>query len=305
MRQSKSVAVEIRSRIAEMLRCRMSGQINQMLRYFAPNTVVHCASSREGLLPPGIWEGADGLRAMTRRTDENYEPLEHEILDILLDGQNAVVRWRGAWRHHATGKIYMIDAAHFLRWQNGLVVEMHEFFQPTSKSLPQCNKLSSYGNLLTQRSPGLDRDEIERRARQLVAFPSNGPEIDVILDFCSPDIICDFVGNPARIPYAGRYVGIDALINIVRAVAVDFEQSQCEICEILVEEGRVAGRRKVEWCHRGTGRRGSVDLANFVRFEDGMIVELVEFRDSVTLLEMRGETEIGVGAHNGQSPFRT
>jgi hypothetical protein len=32
-----------------------------------------------------------------------------------------------------------------------------------------------------------------------------------------------------------------------------------------------------------------------VRFEDGMIVELVEFRDSVTLLEMRGDTEIGVG----------
>jgi len=305
MRQSKSVASEIRSRIAEMLRCRMSGQINQMLKHFAPNTVVHCASSREGLLPPGIWEGADGLRAKTRRTDENYEPLEHEILDILVDGQNAVVRWRGAWRHHGTSKIFMIDAAHFLRWQNGLVVEMHEFFQPTSKSLAQCNKLSSYGNLLTQKSPGLDRDEIERRARQLVAFPSNGPEIDVIPDFCSPDIICDFVGTPARIPYAGQYFGIDALINIVRAVAVDFEQSQCEISEILVEEGRVAGRRKVEWRHRGTGRRGLVDLANFVRFEDGMIVELVEFRDSVTLLEMRGETEIGVGPHNVQSSFRT
>ena len=74
---------------------------------------------------------------------------------------------------------------------------------------------------------------------------------------------------------------------------------------MLVEEGRVAGRRKVEWRHRGTGRRGLVDLANFVRFEDGMIVELVEFRDSVTLLEMRGETEIGVGAHNVRSRSRT
>jgi hypothetical protein len=36
-----------------------------------------------------------------------------------------------------------------------------------------------------------------------------------------------------------------------------------------------------------------------------MIVELVEFRDSVTLLEMRGETEIGVGAHNVRSRSRT
>ena len=33
----------------------------------------------------------------------------------------------------------------------------------------------------------------------------------------------------------------------------------------------------------------SQDLADFVRFEDGLIVELIEFRDSVTLLEMQGE----------------
>jgi ketosteroid isomerase-like protein len=276
----------------------MSGQIDQMLKYFAPNTVVYCASSREGLLPPGIWEGADALRSVTRRNDENYEPLEHEILDILVDGQSAVVRWRGSWRRHATGKIYLIDAAHFLRWENGSVVEMHEFFAHASKAAPWCNKISSYGDLLARGSPGLDHDEIERRARQLVTFPSTGPEINTIQEFCSPDIICDFVGDSTRLPYAGRHVGIDALINIVRAVAVDFEQLQCEISEILIEEGRVAGRRKVKWRHRGTGRSGWVELANFVRFEDGMIIELVEFRDSVTLLEMQGEIEVGFRGHN-------
>ena len=62
MIQNTLAAREIRSRISEMLHCRMSGQIDQMLKYFAPNTVVYCASSREGLLPPGIWEGADALR---------------------------------------------------------------------------------------------------------------------------------------------------------------------------------------------------------------------------------------------------
>jgi hypothetical protein len=71
-------------------------------------------------------------------------------------------------------------------------------------------------------------------------------------------------------------------------VTIDFEQSHCDIAAILIENGHVAGRRQVEWRHRGTGRRGLVDLANFVRFEDGMIVELIEFRDSITLLEMEG-----------------
>jgi len=30
-----------------------------------------------------------------------------------------------------------------------------------------------------------------------------------------------------------------------------------------------------------------VELADFVRFEDGLIVELVEFRDSVAVLQMQ------------------
>ena len=92
MHQSKMIASEIRRQITEMLEARMAGQIGKLLKYFAPDTIVHCASSREGLLSPGIWVGADALRSISRRTDENYLPLEYEILDILVDGQKAVVR---------------------------------------------------------------------------------------------------------------------------------------------------------------------------------------------------------------------
>lgn len=282
-------ASDIRREIAQMLQARMSGQIDQLLKYFAPGAITYCASSREGLLAPGVWQGADALRSVTRLTDENYQPLDYEILDILVDGQKAVVRWRGAWRRHATSKIYVIDAAHFLLWRNGLVIEMHEFFSRASEAIPHYTRAPSSRMLWMRASPGLDREEMERRARKLVAFSSSGPEVGVIEQYCSPDILCDFIGDRARIPYAGRHVGIDALLNIVRAVAVDFEQSNCEISEILIDEDRVAGRRSVEWRHRGTGCCGLVDLANFLRFEDGMIVELIEFRDTVSLLEMRGE----------------
>ncbi len=267
----------------------MTGQISQLMSYFSPDVVVHCACSRGSLLGPGVWKGADALQSITRLTDENFQPLEYEILDILVDGPKAVVRWRGAWRHHATAQVCSIDAAHFLHWRSGLVIEMHEFFECTSDPAWGSATLPSADGLFTEMPPGLDRDEIERRVRRLVSFPSNGPQIDVILKFCSPNIVCDFVGDRARIPYAGRHVGIEALINIVRAVAIDFEQSHFEISEILIDGARVAGCRKVAWRHRGTGRGGWVDLANFVRFGNGMIVELIEFRDSVTLREMSGD----------------
>jgi ketosteroid isomerase-like protein len=291
MLQGELAACEIRRRIGGMLEARVSGRIDHFLPYFARDAVIHCASSREGLLPRGVWRGLEALRSITERSDENYLPLEHEIQDIVVDGQRAVVRLRGEWRRHANSKIYTIDAAHFLRWENGLVVEMFEFFERASRSTPHYSALSSYENIFAERRPGLDRDEIERRARQLIMFPSSGPEVGTILEFCADGIVCDFVGDGARIPYAGRHYGLEALINIVRAVAVDFEQTHCETHEMIIEGGQVAGRRRVEWRHRGTGRCGIVDLANFVRFEDGKIVELIEFRDSVTLLAMQGKME--------------
>lgn len=282
---------EIRRRVSEMLHCRMSGRIDQMLRHFVPRAIVHYTKSREGMFRPAIWEGVEALSSITRFTDENYTPLDHEILDLLVDGPKAVVRWRGSWRRVATGKIYMVDAAHFLRWEDDLVVEMHEFFERMSRPSPSCQRLSSFEELVSCKTAGLDREELERRARKIVTFPARGPDIEVIREFCSPEIVCEFVGDRARLPYAGRHAGIDALINIIRMIAVDFEQSNCEISEILIEDGRLAGRRRVEWRHRGTGRSGVVDLADFVRFQDGLIVELIEFRDSLTLLEMQGERD--------------
>ena len=99
--------------------------------------------------------------------------------------------------------------------------------------------------------------------------------------------MCEFVGDRTTISHAGRHRGIEALINIVRSIEVEFEQLGFAMPEVIVDGGAAAARRIVEWRHRGTGRRGQVQLADFVRFEDGRIVEIVEFRDSMALLQMQ------------------
>ena len=121
MWQSETARSPLRRQISEMLEARMTGQISQLMSYFSPDVVVHCACSRGSLLGPG-GRAADALRSITRLTDENFQPLEYEILDILVDGAKAVVRWRGAWRHHATAQVCSIDAAHFLHWRSGVVI---------------------------------------------------------------------------------------------------------------------------------------------------------------------------------------
>lgn len=146
-----------------------------------------------------------------------------------------------------------------------------------------------FEEFLSARPSGLDREEIVRRVTLLAFHPSDKNDFRSIRELYSPDVVCEFVGDKSRIPYAGRHVGIEALISIVRSITIDFEQLNHCVTGIIVDGGRVAVRRSVEWRHRGTGRRGRVDLADFARFENGVIVEMVEFRDTITILSMQGE----------------
>lgn len=281
-------AAEMRRLISEMLELRMRRDYARFAAYLDPQVVVYCNAWREGIVGPDVWNGAPALRQLFRRTDEDYFPLEHEILDIMVDGDRAAVRWRGDWRRHATSKIYTIDAAHFLRWgPSGRVVEMHEFFDAHSPALPSTPIQSNFESLLTPLPSGLSREEMERRARSLVSFEADGPDLDLLREWCSPDIVCEFMGDRLRIPYAGRHKGLDTMLGIIQAIRVDFEQWPLVVPEMIADDVRVAGRRQVAWRHRGTGRAGCSELADFVRFEDGLVVEFIEFRDTGTLVRMQ------------------
>lgn len=150
--------------------------------------------------------------------------------------------------------------------------------------------MTDFDDYFAPREPGLDRAEIVRRASLLACFrPVTEDDYKLLREFYAPDVACEFIGDKSRIPYAGRRIGIEALISIVRSINIDFEQSNHVVNDIIVDGGRVAVRRSVDWRHRGTGRRGRVDLAEFARFENGRIVEMIEFRDTIAILAIQGD----------------
>jgi ketosteroid isomerase-like protein len=163
---------------------------------------------------------------------------------------------------------------------------MHEFLDHHAESRT-ADEQKTFEEMLNPPRPGLSRDEMARRMLMLGDFSRQGPNVDLFRDYCAPDVVCEFVGDRKTLSYAGRHWGIEALVNIVRSIGVEFEQVGCAIPEMVIDGGSVGARRTVEWRHRGTGRRGIVELADFVRFEEGRIVEFVEFRDSVALLQMQ------------------
>jgi len=280
---------EFRRRVHDIVRLRMSRGYEQLAQYFHDDVVIHYNSSKEGLFKHGTWHGRNAFITNMQLTDHEYQPLDGDVMEVLVEGDRTVVRWLSSWRHRASGAVYSVDMAHFLHWDDDKVVTMHEFLDHAVFGGDTCCRFRKFEDFLTPRSPGLSRDEIIERMTALVRYPSYQPDVPLYERLCAHNIVTEFVGDRTRIPYHGRHSGLAALVCIVRAVAVEFEQLRHSFSEIVIEGPRAAVRRRVEWRHRGTGMRGYVDLADFVLFEDGLIVEMIEYRDSITILEMAGE----------------
>jgi ketosteroid isomerase-like protein len=291
--QAELTGEEIRQRLVEITNARIDGRIDLVLSHFSPDVVIHHNCwKRYGFPSSGSSHGREAYAADLRRAEEEFEAIDGEIQQILVEGARNAMRWRTRWRHRGTGRVWPVDMAHFLRWRHGLIVEMHEYTDTPVSTPDAFGAVRPFANLITPPEPGLTREEMIDCVRRVADYHTpRGPDFELLRRYYSPDIVCEFVGDRTRIPYAGRHFGVEAVINIIRAINVDFEQLDFSLSDMLVDDGALACRRTVEWRHRGTGRRGVVALAEFVRFENGKIVELIEYRDSVTILEMQGDLE--------------
>lgn len=278
---------EIRRRVYDLLKQRMAGDAPAVLSYFGAAVEISYNGSAVGYFPQGHWRGRDALRENLRRTDIEYEPLDAEVRALLVDGDHTALHFTAGWRHRATSRVYDMDMAYFLRWRNGKIVRMHEFIDHHAAS-HAADPPASFEELMRAPAPGLTRDEMAERMAALGSFACPGPNLELFRKYCAPHVVSEFVGDRSKIFYAGRHHGVDALVGIIRAIGTEFEQVGATTPETIVDGCWLAVRRTVEWRHWGTGRRGVVELADFARFKDGLIVELIEFRDNIALMNMQG-----------------
>jgi ketosteroid isomerase-like protein len=131
----------------------------------------------------------------------------------------------------------------------------------------------------------LDRELIERRVRAMLEMRAAG-DLRGMLDYAAEDIVYNLKGSWASFPYASPVCGKKMVAQALAIIAMQFENMGFVIHELVIEGNQIALRRSVKLRHRGTGKVGNVDIADFLRFRDGLVVEFTEVADSIALTQL-------------------
>ena len=121
---------EIRRRLVEITRS-TRGSPRPIMGHFVADVIVHYNCTKEGLFSPWALDGRGKLprkyaahrrRISGARRRDRRNPLV----------KVAMLRCAGArgGGTAATGVVYRLDMAYFLRWRGDGVIEMHEFLEP-------------------------------------------------------------------------------------------------------------------------------------------------------------------------------
>lgn len=132
---------------------------------------------------------------------------------------------------------------------------------------------------------GLDREMIEHRLRTIFERRAGGDVLGM-LEYAAEDIIYRTRGNWTLYPFVRTVQGKEAVRQILAAVDVMYENFGSTIHELVIDGDRAALHRTSHLRNRGTGALISIDVCDFARFRDGLIVEFAEYPDSAALMRL-------------------
>jgi ketosteroid isomerase-like protein len=116
-------------------------------------------------------------------------------------------------------------------------------------------------------------DAYEKRNFEKVAALIHD-DIDWIM--YSPVTVFPFAG-----PRQGKVAVLEAMVDIAKVFSLD----SYKVEQIIVDGDRAAAMSDVSFRQRATGRMLRFRIANFMRFQDGRLIEFREFANSFDVVE--------------------
>jgi len=83
-------------------------------------------------------------------------------------------------------------------------------------------------------------------------------------------------------PRAGK----EACAEMMRAVYIAYENLGTIIRHVVIDGDRAAVSRTTQLRNRGTGRVADVEIWDYIRFRDGLVVEFSEYPDTLAIASL-------------------
>ena len=88
---------------------------------------LQVAGSDHASTMPTVVKGNAGIKTMMQGMIANFEVSDFTIVEMLIDGRSAAVRWQATFHYTKTGRIFSTELADFITVGNGQVISFIEF----------------------------------------------------------------------------------------------------------------------------------------------------------------------------------
>lgn len=113
-------------------------------------------------------------------------------------------------------------------------------------------------------------------------------DIDSCLACFSPNVVLEVVNATGLFLFDGGQAGKAAMRRSIEANQTEIEILGIDVNDMLIDGERVAVRRSLRMRGRGTGSERTVELFEYGRVVDGLIVELFQHLDTATAAQALG-----------------
>ena len=107
-----------------------------------------------------------------------------------------------------------------------------------------------------------------------------------MLELLAEDVQFNVKGHWTAFPYSGPAHGKTRVAEAMASITVQYEHCGSTVHEMIIDADRVAVRRTAKIRHRGTGKVGTIEIADFIRFRDGLLLEWTEVVDFMALAQL-------------------
>ena len=117
----------IENLLEELYAARVRGDLETITRLFAANSTFQVAGTDDASPMPTLVKGNAGITSLMQGIITNFEVSDFTILEMLIDGPSAAVRWQATFMYTKTGRMFATELADFITVADGKVVSFIEF----------------------------------------------------------------------------------------------------------------------------------------------------------------------------------